>query len=286
MKKPWLFASIFILSTCLVACTDKEDTNDVAEAPTTNTDSTSTDAKGTLLSIEEFIKHLKNAPTEFTSFATDTTITTITTTDEKEEKLPISIVTTATTEPLRMKQLLKMDLREQGFGQINSESYTQDGFMFIKHPENETWVKTAIPHFDAYAAQIMQQSPTEQIAFIKENAHLFTVHETKTAYQLSFKGDKDAVQQLLDAQFSATLQHARPITADKTFTYEALRYQIVLDKKTLFPVSLEMTTELTNAEDEKSTHTKLEMNAVYRDINAVSPIELPETAKNAETITE
>lgn len=278
LKKSWTVVSILLLSLSLAAC-QKEEAKNTDEKPT----ETEVIVENKTFSTEEFLKKIKEANMELNSFSTDTTISTKTKVGEKEETMPLKISMKATLEPLRIQQSIDMDLRESGFGRIKGDSYMQDGLMYIQHPESGAWMKTNIANFEETMKQSLNPSPLEQVEWVKQNAGLFTIKEENEAYVLTFNGKKEDIQEWVDSQLEVLLkENTLPISSEKTWKYESLHYEIVLDKQTFFPVSLQMTAELLATLEGEEVITTLELQTVYKDINAVSEITLPEEAQNAE----
>lgn len=275
LKKSWKYLSIIALSALLVGCSDKETSTEPVEPNETVTENQT-------ISIEEFLKKVNASEAEITSFATDIVIATTTEVDGKEEKLPLNMSMKVTLDPLRVKQFIDMDLRDNGLGRIKNESYMQDGFIYIKHPEKGTWVKSAIPNYEQAVAQSLNQSPAEQLKLVTEHLDLFTLKETDESYQLTFKGTKEDINALLEGQLESLIgNNTLPINPKEPIVYEEFTYDVFIDKQTFFPLSLDLKATVQTTIDNETIHTGLEMNATYRDVNAVEAIELPEEAKNA-----
>ena len=280
MKKSLKYLAVLTLLGTLAACDDQNETTVPKEPNDAAT-------KTAVLTTEEFLQKLSAEQTELKSFGIDMALTATSTVDEKEVVIPLTITMDATAEPLRIKQTMQSDLREFGLGKSDNLSYILDGLMYIKHPENGTWVKTEIPQFENYMKQSMEQSPAEQMEKLKKYAHLFTVKESEKTYELTFKGDEKAMQTLLNDQLLPVIGDNRlPITAKEEMNYQNVNYQLSLDKKSLLPLSMNIKTDVQTTVNNEPFTTKIDMAITYRDLNTLAPIELPEEAKKAKNPTE
>lgn len=163
----------------------------------------------------------------------------------------------------------------------------KDG-MYMYEATEGAWIKFPSDMFSAILDQAgMQASATDQLEMLQKFAKDFTLQETANAYTLTLNADGEKFNQLIKEQVSALLPmmetgtEAELVEEEMTaalnnMSFDDVKYQLIIDKKTfdikniVMDMTLAMTMEGVKMKiDQKS-------NITYDEFNTTSTITIPQ----------
>lgn len=186
-----------------------------------------------------------------------------------------------TTDPLTMYQKGTIDMGDLLPIDMEVEAYVTDDAMYMYDSMSGTWMK-----MDSTLSEEMlnqQQDPAEQLKFLEEYVKDLSFEKDDNAFILKLeadgdklKGDTDKlVKQFMPQEIMEALgEEAEEIF--KNMEISKLNYEMFIDKKTYHLNKLNVDMDMSIKADGEELTISQEVNAKYKNINGVDPIEVPQ----------
>ncbi|MBT2687391.1 copper amine oxidase N-terminal domain-containing protein [Bacillus sp. ISL-47] len=181
-------------------------------------------------------------------------------------------------DPIGLYQFMSMTMKEFGEENVTTESYlTKDGY-YSFDPMFNKWVK----YDDEMAKEMLslsdyQMSPTERFELIQryyknvkiiENAGTYELHAS-----LSGKGFQDLIDEMLNL---SGLGVEEDIFNGMEIIINKMNIVSIIDKKTLYPISDTMDSDMTISAEGEKMNIKQKANNTYSNVNKLEKITIPQ----------
>lgn len=266
MKK-WLFAlaaSLLIIS--LAAC--GQGTVKVE----------STEKKSKEIDVAKVMSDAIAASKELKSFSIDMNVNQHIKMGENEEvEVNSAITSDMTLEPLAFYQNMSMESSDID-QKMKMESYmTEEGF-FMYSEEFGQWMKLPNDMYKELSSlSNMEQDPSGDLEQLKQFADDFKIEETSSSYILTLKASGEKFTDFVKEQVKETMPDLAAeddIFANMSFKEVSYLYEI--DKKTHYPVKLDMIMDVTFADSGEEIALKMDMKGTYSKFNEIDGITVPQ----------
>lgn len=194
--------------------------------------------------------------------------------------LPVSqqVAADVIQKPYTMHQTIKMKNVEDG-SDVQMESYMLDDKMYIA--QDGQWFVQNISEMN----DIMESSVStdQNLKLLKKYKDNWTAERKDELYQIDVDLTGDDLKNFMKDALEQSGQMAQMKEMMDQVDYKKMKYTMTYDAKTYYPKSLDMTMEF---EITEGTTFKMTNESTFSKFNAIESIELPEEAKEAQSITD
>lgn len=161
---------------------------------------------------------------------------------------------------------------------FETESYFSEDGMFFYEPSTSQWMKFPQEMTDTFLQMSGQQSnPGEELKKLQQFVEDFTFEQDSKNYILKLKasGEKfnDFIKETAVQQLPPEMSAEDALSGMKI---NAVEYEILVDKKTFYPVALNMNMDLEMTIEGQTISMKQKMNGQYSNYNSVEAITVPQ----------
>lgn len=279
MKKTFSILAGFLLVFMLAAC--NQTAKPVDEPVKDNEKASETEKaeeKASELTLEEVMNKSTEASEGLKSFSVKMDLT-----QDMTDQGELNVQTTSVidmnivTEPMAYYQKMKMSMGEEAES-FETESYFSDAGMFFYEPSTSQWMKFPQEMTDTFLQMSGQQSnPGEELKKLQQFVEDFTFEQDSNNYILKLKasGEKfnDFIKETAVQQLPPEMSAEDALSGMKI---NAVEYEILVDKKTFYPVELNMDMDLEMTIEGQTIAMKQKMNGQYSNYNSVDAITVPQ----------
>lgn len=194
--------------------------------------------------------------------------------------LPVSqqVAADVIQKPYTMHQTIKMKNVEDG-SDVQMESYMLDDKMYIA--QDGQWFVQDISEMN----DIMESSVStdQNLKLLKKYKDNWTAERKDELYQIDVDLTGDDLKNFMKDALEQSGQMAQMKEMMDQVDYKKMEYTMTYDAKTYYPKTLDMTMEF---EITEGTTFKMTNESTFSKFNAIESIELPEEAKEAQSITD
>ncbi|KOP83846.1 DUF6612 family protein [Cytobacillus solani] len=279
MKKSLSILAGFLLVFMLAACNQTAKPVDEPAKENEKASSTEkTEEKASELTLEEVLNKSTEASEGLKSFSVKMDLTQDMT-DQGELNVQTNSVIdmNIVTEPMAYYQKMKMSMGEEAES-FETESYFSEAGMFFYEPSTSQWMKFPQEMTDTFLQMSGQQSnPGEELKKLQQFMEDFTFEQDSNNYILKLKasGEKfnDFIKETAVQQLPPEMSAEDALSGMKI---NAVEYEILVDKKTFYPVELNMDMDLEMTIEGQTIAMKQKMNGQYSNYNSVEAITVPQ----------
>ncbi|TCJ04528.1 DUF6612 family protein [Cytobacillus praedii] len=279
MKKTFSILAGFLLVFMLAAC--NQTAKPVDEPVKDNEKASETEKakeKASELTLEEVMNKSTEASEGLKSFSVKMDLT-----QDMTDQGELNVQTTSVidmnivTEPMAYYQKMKMSMGEEAES-FETESYFSEAGMFFYEPSTSQWMKFPQEMTDTFLQMSGQQSnPGEELKKLQQFVEDFTFEQDSNNYILKLKasGEKfnDFIKETAVQQLPPEMSAEDALSGMKI---NAVEYEILVDKKTFYPVELNMDMDLEMTIEGQTIAMKQKMNGQYSNYNSVNAITVPQ----------
>ncbi|WP_057761163.1 DUF6612 family protein [Cytobacillus praedii] len=279
MKKTFSILAGFLLVFMLAAC--NQTAKPVDEPVKDNEKASETEKaeeKASELTLEEVMNKSTEASEGLKSFSVKMDLT-----QDMTDQGELNVQTTSVidmnivTEPMAYYQKMKMSMGEEAES-FETESYFSEAGMFFYEPSTSQWMKFPQEMTDTFLQMSGQQSnPGEELKKLQQFVEDFTFEQDSNNYILKLKasGEKfnDFIKETAVQQLPPEMSAEDALSGMKI---NAVEYEILVDKKTFYPVELNMDMDLEMTIEGQTIAMKQKMNGQYSNYNSVDAITVPQ----------
>ncbi|MGN7401322.1 DUF6612 family protein [Cytobacillus praedii] len=279
MKKTFSILAGFLLVFMLAAC--NQTAKPVDEPVKDNEKASETEKaeeKTSELTLEEVMNKSTEASEGLKSFSVKMDLT-----QDMTDQGELNVQTTSVidmnivTEPMAYYQKMKMSMGEEAES-FETESYFSEAGMFFYEPSTSQWMKFPQEMTDTFLQMSGQQSnPGEELKKLQQFVEDFTFEQDSNNYILKLKasGEKfnDFIKETAVQQLPPEMSAEDALSGMKI---NAVEYEILVDKKTFYPVELNMDMDLEMTIEGQTIAMKQKMNGQYSNYNSVDAITVPQ----------
>ncbi|MED3549033.1 DUF6612 family protein [Cytobacillus praedii] len=279
LKKTFSILAGFLLVFMLAACNQ---TAKPVDEPVKDNEKTSetekAEEKASELTLEEVMNKSTEASEGLKSFSVKMDLT-----QDMTDQGELNVQTTSVidmnivTEPMAYYQKMKMSMGEEAES-FETESYFSEAGMFFYEPSTSQWMKFPQEMTDTFLQMSGQQSnPGEELKKLQQFVEDFTFEQDSNNYILKLKasGEKfnDFIKETAVQQLPPEMSAEDALSGMKI---NAVEYEILVDKKTFYPVELNMDMDLEMTIEGQTIAMKQKMNGQYSNYNSVDAITVPQ----------
>ncbi|MBD2844885.1 hypothetical protein IDH44_06745 [Paenibacillus sp. IB182496] len=172
----------------------------------------------------------------------------------------------------------QMTTMDAGMGEQTVESYMLEDGLYMKDPTQGKWMK----YPTNMSEQLMNaagggggMNPTEVLEQMSNYADELSIEEEGDTYVIVLSAKDTDLSQMLGGGEAA----------GGSMNIQDLQYELVVDKKTHYPLQMDITMAMTMGEGENQTKTTSKTSAVYSEHNAITGLDVPAEVREAETMT-
>ncbi|MED3570679.1 DUF6612 family protein [Cytobacillus praedii] len=279
LKKTFSILAGFLLVFMLAAC--NQTAKPVDEPVKDNEKASETEKaeeKTSELTLEEVMNKSTEASEGLKSFSVKMDLT-----QDMTDQGELNVQTTSVidmnivTEPMAYYQKMKMSMGEEAES-FETESYFSEAGMFFYEPSTSQWMKFPQEMTDTFLQMSGQQSnPGEELKKLQQFVEDFTFEQDSNNYILKLKasGEKfnDFIKETAVQQLPPEMSAEDALSGMKI---NAVEYEILVDKKTFYPVELNMDMDLEMTIEGQTIAMKQKMNGQYSNYNSVDAITVPQ----------
>nr|WP_242691066.1 DUF6612 family protein [Cytobacillus praedii] len=279
LKKTFSILAGFLLVFMLAAC--NQTAKPVDEPVKDNEKASETEKakeKASELTLEEVMNKSTEASEGLKSFSVKMDLT-----QDMTDQGELNVQTTSVidmnivTEPMAYYQKMKMSMGEEAES-FETESYFSEAGMFFYEPSTSQWMKFPQEMTDTFLQMSGQQSnPGEELKKLQQFVEDFTFEQDSNNYILKLKasGEKfnDFIKETAVQQLPPEMSAEDALSGMKI---NAVEYEILVDKKTFYPVELNMDMDLEMTIEGQTIAMKQKMNGQYSNYNSVNAITVPQ----------
>nr|WP_232426151.1 DUF6612 family protein [Cytobacillus praedii] len=279
LKKTFSILAGFLLVFMLAAC--NQTAKPVDEPVKDNEKASETEKaeeKASELTLEEVMNKSTEASEGLKSFSVKMDLT-----QDMTDQGELNVQTTSVidmnivTEPMAYYQKMKMSMGEEAES-FETESYFSEAGMFFYEPSTSQWMKFPQEMTDTFLQMSGQQSnPGEELKKLQQFVEDFTFEQDSNNYILKLKasGEKfnDFIKETAVQQLPPEMSAEDALSGMKI---NAVEYEILVDKKTFYPVELNMDMDLEMTIEGQTIAMKQKMNGQYSNYNSVDAITVPQ----------
>ncbi len=248
------------------------------------------------LTLEELFAKTTAASEEAKSFHMDmVTNQTMAMGPEMDMDMKMDISMDMTVEPLAFYQKVQSSFVSEGMEDMPAMEtemyYTADG-LYTYDPMMDTWVKMPAEEMQDLEALMMMEQQSgdlagqlEQLEAFKDD---FTFEQTGDEFVLTLDAAGEEYEKLISEEMGQMLGEF-DVEAQEILdgmTINRIQYEIIIDKETFQPNTLNMTMDFDMEMEGESVNVQSDMQAEYSNFNGIDTITVPaEIIENAEEIT-
>lgn len=274
MKKitPMIFAAFLML--LLGACDQTAEPVKEKSAVTKETESD--------LNLEQVMTQSMEASEKVKSFAVKMDMTQEMSVGEEKDAMDMdsTIDMKVVTEPMSLYQKMDMDMNEAGTKTAyTTETYFAPEGIFILDPSTNQWTKFPKETSDELMQTSNQQSnPSEELKKLEKFVDDFTFEQDADNFILTLNANGDKVTDFIKETVQGTLP--QDLYADgevfNNMKINEVKYEILINKKTMYPTSLNTVMDMELTSGEETIKLKQTMKGKYSDYNKIEEVKVPQ----------
>lgn len=283
MKKSLSILAGFFLIFILAACNQTAEPVDEPEKNNEETEATEkteekAEEKVSELTLEEVMNKSTEASVDLKSFSVKMDLT-----QDMSDQGDLNVQTNSVidmnivTEPMAFYQKMNMSMGEESES-FETESYFSEAGMFFYEPSTSQWMKFPQEMTDTFLQMSGTQSnPGEELKKLQQFVEDFTFEQDTNNYILKLKASGEKFNEFIKE--TAAQQLPPEISAEEALSdmkINAVDYEILIDKKTFYPVALNMDMDLEMTIDGQTIAMKQKMNGQYSNYNSIETITVPQ----------
>lgn len=228
---------------------------------------------------EAFLKDLIEANQNLTSYSGDFFIKQSMNMMGEEMEMDMNMQMDVVMDPFGLYQYMTMTMAEIDEEYI-SESYLTEAGFFVYDSAFDQWIQYDDSMYtDLLGMSESQMDPTAQFELMQSYMEDLKVYEQEDTYELHFEVSGEGFQDLLDFILNAPdlgLEEEALEDFNVDFDINSMSIVTVLDKKTLFPLSEKMDSDMTISVDGEEMHLVQHAQSSYSNHNEVEEIVIPQ----------
>ena len=280
MKKSLSILTGLLLVFMLAAC--NETAKPVNESATNNEKAPEVEdaeEKPSELTLEEVMNKSTEASESLKSFSVKMDMVQDMSSDQEEMNIKTASVIdmNIVTEPMAFYHKMKMSMGEESES-FETESYFSKDGMFFYEPSANQWMKFPQEMTDTFLQMSGNQSnPSEELKKLQKFVDDFTFEQDSNHYILKLKasGDKfnDFIKETAAEQLPPEMAQEDILGNMKI---HAVDYEILIDKKTFYPVALNMNMDMEMTIEGQTIAMKQQMKGQYSNHNKIETVTVPQ----------
>lgn len=279
LKKSLSILAGFLLVFMLAACNQTaKPVNEPVKDNEKASETEKVEEKASELTLEEVMNKSTEASEGLKSFSVKMDLT-----QDMTDQAELNVQTNSVidmnivTEPMAFYQKMTMSMGEESES-FETESYFSDAGMFFYEPSNSQWMKFPQEMTDTFLQMSGKQSnPGEELKKLQPFMEDFTFEQDTNNYILKLKASGDKFNDFIKE--TAVQQLPPEMAAEDVLSnmkINAVAYEILIDKKTFYPVALNMDMDFEMTIEGQTIGMKQKMNGQYSNYNNIEAITVPQ----------